>query len=430
MLKNILLSLALTVVILIIGFGLMSIGNKVDLPNSDDVVTVVAQVSYQCEENHTIKATYIEKGPVPVVVSGEMPTSNASVVLSLDGASDITLPQAISADGARFANDDESLVFWSKGSGTMVLENNEQKTYKNCIEVKENTSNLSQVYLDVVNRLTLRYPADYTFDDSYQYESLGPNTSISGVKFTIPESVATGTNLSNGSYLSIEHRNDSEICSASDFLSMMNGTVPQIIEDGDFTYSVASSSEAGAGNRYEEYVYALPGTNPCLAIRYFIHYSAIENYDPGTIVEFDKESLLTQFDEIRHSVTLDIQIVPSPLLNMDVYPLYSGLVWGSELTDTFAGMDGYSVQSDSLTDIVDIAAVTQPFEKYYADLLIEEGWTEDISMAAGGPGSAIIAYKKGSEYIILQYTSAFGVNNENEPAQCPCEVTFKIFSVS
>jgi hypothetical protein len=28
----------------------------------------------------------------------------------------------------------------------------------------------------------------------------------------------------------------------------------------------------------------------------------------------------------------------------------------------------------------------------------------------------------------LQYKSEFGVNNDNEPAQCPCSVQFSVFS--
>jgi hypothetical protein len=68
-------------------------------------------------------------------------------------------------------------------------------------------------------------------------------------------------------------------------------------------YSVATSSEAAAGNLYEEMVYALSGISPCTAVRYYIHSSNIGNYATGTI-EFDRAALLAAFDKIRMSLTL------------------------------------------------------------------------------------------------------------------------------
>lgn len=44
------------------------------------------------------------------------------------------LPQTISADGGRYANSDESVVFWNKGNTAFVSEGNPDNiTYKNCV---------------------------------------------------------------------------------------------------------------------------------------------------------------------------------------------------------------------------------------------------------------------------------------------------------
>ncbi|MEP2120256.1 hypothetical protein, partial [Bauldia litoralis] len=67
-------------------------------------------------------------------------------------------------------------------------------------------------------------------------------------------------------------------------------------------YSVASLSDAGAGNLYDETVYALVGTSPCLAVRTFIHSTNLANYDPGTITAFDEGALTAQFDAIRKTL--------------------------------------------------------------------------------------------------------------------------------
>ena len=76
------------------------------------------------------------------------------------------------------------------------------------------------------------------------------------------------------------------------------------ITDNGTIYSVASSTGAGAGNRYEETVYALPGTNPCVAVRYFIHYGVIENYPAGTVQAFNQPALLATFDAIRRTLVI------------------------------------------------------------------------------------------------------------------------------
>ena len=61
---------------------------------------------------------------------------------------------------------------------------------------------------------------------------------------------------------------------------------------------------AGAGNRYFETVYAISGSSPCFAVRYFIHYSVIENYPAGTVQQFNEPALVSQFDSIRRTLTI------------------------------------------------------------------------------------------------------------------------------
>jgi membrane-bound inhibitor of C-type lysozyme len=431
MLKTISYAAMVSVVVFIFGYAAFLLGKKNEPPIIvEDIPIITGQAMYQCSEGKKIEAEFGEVGPVPEVVPGQPPVSNNFVSLSLNGAPSVDLPQVVSADGGRYANPDESLVFWIKGNGAMVLENGEETNYKNCLVVKADSGNLSQVYLNKDSRYSLRYPAMYTLDTSYVYQNIDPEVLISGVKFMIPESFATGTNLSKDSYISVERRDGLSSCLASDFLLLRDSVELQVLSEGNFNYSYASSTDAGAGNRYEEHVYALVDQSPCLAVRYFIHYSAIENYDIGAVTEFNKNALLTEFDSIRQSMTIDAQMLPSPLLKADVYPLYSGLKWESETPAKFADLEGFSVTSESLANIMDISAVTMPFEKYYADLLQSKGWEEDITMSAGGPGAAVIAYNKDTDYIVLQYGSEFGVQNDNEPLECPCSVTFTVFSGS
>ena len=170
------------------------------------------------------------------------------------------------------------------------------------ISVPDNSASLSEAYKNVSMGFALRYPQGFTIDETYKYQELGPGKDIGGVKFTIPISLSAGTNLAPDSYMSVEEIPQVQTCGANLFLEQ--GVNARMIDESGTTYSVASSTGAGAGNRYEETVYAIPGTEPCVAIRYFIHYGVIENYPAGMVQQFDKQALLNQFDAIRRTLVL------------------------------------------------------------------------------------------------------------------------------
>ncbi len=169
-------------------------------------------------------------------------------------------------------------------------------------EVQSN--HLAHLYENLEEGFTIEYPDGFILDESHQYRNLSGNRIIEGTRFTIPTAMATGTNLSRDSYVSVEHLapSTSRSCTAADFLDYRTGTTT--VTDLGVTYSVASSSDAAAGNRYEETVYVLPQSSPCLAVRYFIHYGVYENYPEGSIREFDTQALIHTFDTIRRSLVL------------------------------------------------------------------------------------------------------------------------------
>lgn len=263
----------------------------------------VATALYVCNEGKTINTSFYQGRSTPSPSPDRPPVPGGSVALKLSDGRSLMLAQTISADGVRYANADESFVFWSKGNGALVLENNQEKSYIGCIVVAPEPAgqSLSQVYANSGDGFSIRYPAGFTADAAYHYQELGPGKDISGVRFTIAPSVAAGTNLSNDSYISVEEIPQAKTCSAMLFLD--KGVTARTVTEGEIDYSVASSTGAGAGNRYEETVYALSGTNPCIAVRYFIHYGVIENYPPGAVQAFDSAALLAEFDTIRHTLT-------------------------------------------------------------------------------------------------------------------------------
>jgi hypothetical protein len=146
-------------------------------------------------------------------------------------------------------------------------------------------------------------PPGWKTNSAYDYSELGPGQDIHGVSFTIPAALAKGTNLSSGSYISVETLPGSKTCAASAFIDSPTAE-PSVSENG-VTYSVATGSQGAAGNFYEETVYAANGTSPCIAVRYFIHSTNIGNYDPGTIKAFDKPALIARLDAIRRTLVLN-----------------------------------------------------------------------------------------------------------------------------
>ena len=83
--------------------------------------TPIASATFKCKEGKSIDATfYTDK-----------------VDLKLSDGRTMDLPQVISGSGARYANKDESFVFWNKGDTAFVTEGkDEAMTYSDCVTGK------------------------------------------------------------------------------------------------------------------------------------------------------------------------------------------------------------------------------------------------------------------------------------------------------
>ncbi|MDE2213246.1 MAG: MliC family protein [Patescibacteria group bacterium] len=292
--------IGLLIILIVIAGGLFLWETHSGAPSSTAAVPI-SSVSYLCDGGKTIAAKYYNGPTPPSPAPGQPPTPTGSVTVALSDGRSFTLPQTLSASGIRYANSDESFIFWSEGNGAFVEENNVQ-TYSGCVAVAPDPGGLPNAFASSTSGFSIRYLSGYTVDTSYQYQELGPTEIINGIKFTIPPSVAQGTNLGSDSYLSVEQLPTGKTCDASLFL--YPPVTLETLTQNNTTYSVASSTGAGAGNRYEEWVYAIPGSSPCTAVRYFIHYAVLENYPPGTVQAFNEQALLTQFDAIRSTLTL------------------------------------------------------------------------------------------------------------------------------
>lgn len=303
--KNILISFF----IILVGFGVWWETIE-DTAQKKNIPTDALHVTYICKNGKSISAEfYDDTTTAKEATTQPTPTGRATILLS-DGRH-FTLNQTISGSGVRYANNDESFVLWNKGPDVLVLEHEKEGIFVDCTE-KVNQGTKTTNYSNDIVGYSLSLPSytvppalpkttAYTLDPSYVIE-LSPSKKISGVKFTIPTILSEGTNLSNDSYLSVESVPSGKECTAANFFN--EKVVAQRMTENTIDYSFASLNGAAAGNRYEETVYAIQGKNSCIGIRYFIHYSAIENYTPGSVKDFDKQLLVTAFDAIRTTLLL------------------------------------------------------------------------------------------------------------------------------
>jgi membrane-bound inhibitor of C-type lysozyme len=101
--------------------------------SSAPVRTASNSATYACDGGKTISVAFYEGAEAPQVEPGEMPVPTGTAEVSLDGSSSTTLRQTLSADGARYANDGESFVFWNKGDEALIMRDNAMDlSYKDC----------------------------------------------------------------------------------------------------------------------------------------------------------------------------------------------------------------------------------------------------------------------------------------------------------
>lgn len=92
--------------------------------------------TYTCKDKKIINvmfhtATFND----PQTSKNSEPTlTTESADLTLSDGRNLHLSQTVSASGAKYTNNDESFIFWTKGTSAIILENNKEGAYLDCIE--------------------------------------------------------------------------------------------------------------------------------------------------------------------------------------------------------------------------------------------------------------------------------------------------------
>ena len=148
--------------------------------------------------------------------------------------------------------------------------------------------------------VTLRYT------DEFAPTTMQPPITIKGtplltLAFINSAFYSPATNLSEA-YLELAASSDPAVVStctqaSSQFAETITG---QIVVNG-YTFTRSEFSGAAAGNRYDQVTYRTASEGRCFELAYLIHSTNIGNYTPGTVVEFDRTTLLGKFDTVRNT---------------------------------------------------------------------------------------------------------------------------------
>ena len=114
----------LTVLATLLAIVLLGLAVSVrDAPAQPAAQTIRAH--FACADGKVVDATFINGPP-------------GSVALALSDGRRLSLPQALSASGARYATNDERVVFWNKGDTAFLAEGG-KTTYDRCVASKTDT---------------------------------------------------------------------------------------------------------------------------------------------------------------------------------------------------------------------------------------------------------------------------------------------------
>lgn len=155
-------------------------------------------------------------------------------------------------------------------------------------------------YASSTMKFSLRYPQGFTLQEPYAYTRVSPTKPINGVKFLVPTALAQGTNLAPDSGVSVEELPRANLCTGDIFLKANVKAQPVT---GVVSFSVATSSEKAGADTFEEAVFAVTGSKPCIAMRYFLHTTSATG-TASTTPAYDRAAVLAAFDSIRNSLSI------------------------------------------------------------------------------------------------------------------------------
>lgn len=104
---------------------------------------LIAKAVFLCDGEKSVITAFYSGETIPSASPDLPPVPGGSADLILSDGRSMNLPHVVSADGGRYANADESFVFWNRGDTAFITENNAQ-TFANCAAYQGNNATSTQ----------------------------------------------------------------------------------------------------------------------------------------------------------------------------------------------------------------------------------------------------------------------------------------------
>lgn len=166
--------------------------------------------------------------------------------------------------------------------------------YQATAEISDTLDQATKTYEDAEYDFQFDYPANYIFNDTdeiYMFLTENPLLSVS-----VPSEEFSGTNLSEAQFI-VGASEDENIMAKCEEKQAGEEDLGEKIINGRF-FRVFQRADSAAGNLYDSMLYRLLDDDVCYEIALLLHSGNIGNYEPGTVLEFDKEEILKKLEEI------------------------------------------------------------------------------------------------------------------------------------
>src|SRR3989344_2243082 len=276
------------------------------------IIATVLSWEYWFNREKTIKAPFTcDNGKLIEAVF--YPDNDTRVDLKLSDGRSLSVPKTISASGIRYANQDESFVFWNKGNTAFITENG-QNTYDNCIVAgsedlpQVQSISDSNIKINYNNTFGLAVTKDQILVKSY-IPACDENFDYCLYYYT---DTYKGTNFESAG-LRVKKRID--LSSITCLTTPPEGFNPSMQPDATNSSSAYSMSffsnvsGAAAGHYSSGSLYRLyiKENGACYEFETRIGQSQFANYPEGSIKEFtdkDSEQVRIQLINILEEITL------------------------------------------------------------------------------------------------------------------------------
>jgi len=205
-------------------------------------------------------------------------------------------------------NPDYERSFWRDmlpATGDYFIKVNAQASGDFSMRVAINPPGQNYQYFDYVNpqqTVMLRYSDEFAPIENRPVGEFKGQPSLV-LEFIRPEFYGPTTNLGEAYFLFSTIVDAQTVATCTDPLPQLESITGEKTING-YTFTESQAVGVAAGNIYDQVIYRTVYDNMCYEMVFYMHSGNIGNYTPGTVVEFDRATLLQKFEGVLSTFTV------------------------------------------------------------------------------------------------------------------------------